>query len=76
MVLTLTIYTTGWYVKQMETNKNNAFFEALKAGLEDILAHKQGKLMLKSETIEIPAMRPSANSHASSVHAKKKAKTK
>jgi hypothetical protein len=34
--------------------KNNKFFEDLKKGLEEILAHKQGKLILKSEIIEIP----------------------
>lgn len=35
--------------------KNNKFFEELKAGLEDAIAHSQGKLHLRSEHIEIPA---------------------
>jgi len=35
--------------------KKNKFFEELKAGLEDAIAHSQGKLHLRSERIEIPA---------------------
>lgn len=31
------------------------FFEQLKEGLEEVLAHKEGKITLRSETIEIPA---------------------
>lgn len=38
----------------MKKVKKNAFFEDLKAGLEDALAHSQGKLHLRSEFIEIP----------------------
>ena len=30
------------------------FFEQLKGGLEEALAHKQGKITLRSEIIEIP----------------------
>ena len=30
------------------------FFKELKGGLEEVLAHKQGKITLKSEMIEIP----------------------
>ncbi len=30
------------------------FFEDIKAGLEDAIAHKKGKLSLRSETIVIP----------------------
>lgn len=37
-----------------KNKKNNKFFEALKEGLEEVLAHKQGKLTLHSEFIEIP----------------------
>lgn len=33
---------------------SNKFFEDLKAGLEDAIAHKRGKLDLRSESIEIP----------------------
>ena len=33
---------------------SNKFFKDLKAGLEDAIAHKQGKLDLRSELIEIP----------------------
>ena len=32
----------------------NKFFEDLKAGLEDAIAHEKGKLDLRSELIEIP----------------------
>ena len=32
----------------------NIFFEDLKAGLEDAIAHEKGKLDLRSELIEIP----------------------
>ncbi len=32
----------------------NKFFEDLKAGLEDAIAHDQGKLDLRTELIEIP----------------------
>lgn len=34
--------------------KRNKFFEELKAGLEDAIAHSKGKLHLRSERIEIP----------------------
>ena len=30
-------------------------FKALKKGLEEAIAHEEGKITLKSETIEIPA---------------------
>ena len=30
------------------------FFDELKEGLEDVLAHKKGKLTLRSELIELP----------------------
>lgn len=30
------------------------FYEKLKEGLEDALAHKKGKITLRSEVIEIP----------------------
>lgn len=30
------------------------FYERLKEGLEDVLAHKEGKITLRSEVIEIP----------------------
>jgi putative transcriptional regulator len=30
------------------------FFEQIKEGLEDVLAHKKGKITLRSEIIEIP----------------------
>ncbi len=30
------------------------FFKDLKAGLEEAIAHKQGKIQLRSETIEVP----------------------
>jgi putative transcriptional regulator len=30
------------------------FYERLKDGLEDVLAHKKGKITLRTETIEIP----------------------
>jgi putative transcriptional regulator len=30
------------------------FFKKQKAGLEDVIAYEQGKLHLRSETIEIP----------------------
>src|SRR5271154_3018735 len=33
---------------------SNKFFKDLKAGLEDAIAHKKGKLELRSELIEIP----------------------
>lgn len=39
---------------QSKKNKKNKFFEALKEGMEEILAHKQGKIKLHSEIIEIP----------------------
>lgn len=35
-------------------NKKNKFFEALKEGLEEILAYKQGKITLHSEVYEVP----------------------
>ena len=35
-------------------NKKNKFFQDLKIGLEDAIAHKKGKLDLRSTTIEIP----------------------
>ena len=34
--------------------KKNNFFQDLKTGLEDAIAHKKGKLDLRSTTIEIP----------------------
>jgi hypothetical protein len=34
--------------------KKNKFFEAIKAGLEDAIAHSQGKLKLRTCIIEIP----------------------
>lgn len=39
---------------QSKKNKKNKFFEALKEGMEEVLAHKQGKIKLHSEIIEIP----------------------
>lgn len=35
-------------------SKKSILFEELKAGLEDAIAHSQGKLSLRSECIEIP----------------------
>ena len=34
--------------------KENKFFEGIKAGLQDAIAHSQGKLHLRSENITIP----------------------
>jgi hypothetical protein len=34
--------------------KMSKFFEQLKEGLEEVLAHKKGQITLRSETIEIP----------------------
>jgi len=35
-------------------SKNNKFFNDLKKSLEEVLAHKQGKLDLRSYDIEVP----------------------
>ncbi len=35
-------------------SKNNNFFNDLKKSLEEVLAHKQGKLDLRSYDIEVP----------------------
>ena len=42
--------------KKLDKNKSgkNKFFEDLKSGLEDAIAHSKGKLDLRSECIEIP----------------------
>lgn len=40
------------------------FFEKLKKGLEDAIAHKMGKITLRTEVIEIPE--PPADSSANS----------
>jgi len=34
--------------------KKNTFFQDLKSGLEEVIAHKKGKLNLRSVAIEIP----------------------
>jgi len=36
-------------------SKQKTFFKDLKAGLEEVIAYKKGKLKLRSEVIEIPA---------------------
>lgn len=38
------------------------FFEALKAGLEEAVAYRQGKIKLHEEIIEIPEVRSDQNS--------------
>jgi hypothetical protein len=38
----------------MKENCMGKLFKELKKGLQDIIAHKEGKLTLKSEFIEIP----------------------
>jgi putative transcriptional regulator len=35
-------------------NKENKLFEALKEGLEEVLAHKLGKITLHSDLINVP----------------------
>jgi putative transcriptional regulator len=35
-------------------SKKDTFFEDVKKGLEDFIAHKEGKLTLRSEVIELP----------------------
>lgn len=38
---------------ESKKNKKNKFFEVLKAGLEEVLAHEQGKITLHSEVYEV-----------------------
>ena len=42
------------YNRYNQEEKMSKFFKQLKEGLEDVLAHKEGKITLRSETIEIP----------------------
>lgn len=39
-------------------DKANKFYDALKQGLEEIIAHKQGKISLHSEEFEGPKPKP------------------
>ncbi len=41
-------------MKSKRVKKNNKFFEDIKAGLQEVLDYKKGKLRLSSEFIEIP----------------------
>jgi len=48
--------------KNKKQKKENKFFKDLKAGLEDVVAYKKGKLTLRSEVIEIPTSGPAGYS--------------
>ncbi len=41
-------------MKSKKDKRGSKLFEGLKAGLEDVIAYKKGKLTLTSEEIEIP----------------------
>lgn len=41
--------------KEKKRAEDSKFFKGLKAGLEDVVAYKKGKMTLRTENIEIPA---------------------